>query len=89
MKWSVDTPIHIGPFRCAAIVEIDVATHSSGPALLVHGEKRPVMVLVLQRDDVIGIDVNGHRCEREEIEHRYPRAIAQVRQHLGKPRSLD
>lgn len=81
MTWSVDPPVRVGALACVAIVEMDLSVRREGTALSAQGEKRPVMFLILKDGTVSGIDVHGHRYDREEIEYLYPDAIAQASAH--------
>lgn len=79
MNWGVDTPVRVGPFAFAAIVETRISVHSTGYALAGDGEKRPILFLLLRDEAASGIDIDGRTYETDEIEGLYPRAIAQMK----------
>ncbi|NNE81463.1 MAG: hypothetical protein HKN18_14445 [Silicimonas sp.] len=78
MKWAVDTPVRVGGYAFAAIVEVRVSIHSAGRRMAANGEKQPLLFVLLQGGKASGIDVNGHTYEAEEIENLYPLAIEQM-----------
>ena len=83
MTWSVDPPMQVGRYTCAAIVEVDISVRSATGALSALGEKRPLVLLLLDDGGVRGVDLKGHTYEAEEIEVLYPNAIARMRDHLN------
>lgn len=78
MTWAVDTPIRVGGFALAAIVEVRVSVHSPGQSVSANGEKRPLLFLLRRGEKVSGIDVKGHIFEAGEIDLLYPRAIERM-----------
>ena len=84
MNWVVDTPVRVGGYAFAAIVEVRVSLHSSNRAMSANGEKRPLLFLLLKGDEVSGIDVTGRVYDGGEIERHYPRAIARMKALLAE-----
>lgn len=78
MTWRVDPPFRAGDATCAAIVETDVSARHVRRALVGHGRKAPVLVLVIRSGGVAGFDLDGRGYGADEIEALYPGAIAQA-----------
>lgn len=83
MSWTLDTPIRVGDFNFAAIVETQVAVRCTKGVVAAHGEKRATLLLLLRDDEVTGIDLSGRPFEAEEIALLYPKAIEQMYAWLG------
>lgn len=79
MTWSVDTPRRVGDLTCAAIVECDVGAKEWLLRFYAHGEKRPLMILLLEAGEVRGIGLNGQLLNADEVEREYPGAVARFR----------
>ena len=84
MTWTLDTPVRIGPMVFAAIAEVQVSVNMWGGRLVAAGDKRPVLALMVQGDSVMGVGLDGERVPPDEIEARFPDALAQLRAHLAE-----
>lgn len=76
MSWTVDTPVRTGDFTCVPIVDTCVSVDRAGHRIAAHGKKHPVLILVFRDDRVTGVDLGGRSHAPDEIERRYPDAIA-------------
>jgi hypothetical protein len=83
MSWTVDRSIKVGDFTFAAIVETRIASRCTGRTMIAHGEKRPVLLLVMEGAAVRGIDMAGRACDADQIARLYPQAIEQMRAQLA------
>ena len=78
MNWDIDTPVRIGAYDFAAIVETRLSIHSVGRTVVGHGEKQPLLFLLLGKDMAKGLDVKGRVYAADEIEALYPSAIERM-----------
>ncbi len=86
MTWRIDQPVRVGAGVFAAIVEVRIDVRGVRHAVLGHGEKRPILYLLVRGDAVSGMDVQGKSVTRAEIERRFPTAIEQLGALLGEAR---
>lgn len=84
MSWSIDTPVRTGSFTCVPIVDTCVSVDGVGHRIAAHGKKRPVLILVFQENKVAGVDLDGLRHDLDDIERRYPEAIAMAAARLAR-----
>ena len=84
MNWTVDRPIRAGELVCVPIVETVVSVKGFKGRVAGHGEKRPAMILVFRDSGVTGVDVRGRVHQPDEIERRFPEALARARAQLGE-----
>ncbi|MCK8483932.1 hypothetical protein MUY21_07775 [Aliiroseovarius sp. S2029] len=83
MTWSIDPPIQVGGYACAAVVEVDFSVRPFAGMLAGHGDKRPLLLLLLRDGVVRGFDLNGQVFQRDEIENLFPDAIVRMKNLLS------
>ncbi len=83
MSWSLEHPIRVGPTTVAAIVETRISARNAATYLCISGQKRPRVVLIVLRDRVEAIDVNGRALKVGDVDARYPGAIGQLTTNVG------
>lgn len=82
MIWKVGTPIRAGEVTCVPIAHTLVSASGRGRRLAGHCEKRPVLFLLFRNERVTGLDLNGRVFDRDDIERRFPDAIAEASEKL-------
>ena len=80
----MDPPMRAGDAFLVPIVEVAVHVWGDAKSFSGYGDKRPEMFLVLRDETVRGFDLCGRVFTAEEIEGRYPGAVARARVQLAK-----
>ena len=72
--------IRVGAVTVAALAERSV--HCVSPhAVLVHGTKRPVAVLIRRNDVTMAFEIDGPRIALENLEQRFPGQCAEFERY--------
>ena len=83
MTWSIGAAIRARGLSLVPVEVVSVSATGNHNLCLLHGGKRPVIILIFRRDGVVGIDMAGCSHDAESIEKRYPNAIAMALQQLS------
>ncbi len=89
MAWSVDTATWAGGVCVAALARTGVSVSGGKGKVAAYGSKEPVLVLVLSRGRLGGIDMAGSMVEPDEIERRYPTATEKFRAAADRAHARD
>lgn len=72
MTVAMDRAIHVEGYTFCAITEHDLDLNRCGSKVFGHGRKSPALILMIRNGTVSGVDLEGGRFGKHEIERRFP-----------------
>lgn len=74
MKIELGEITKVGDVRVAAVTGCEVDRHILGTAVVSHGQKMPLAVLVLRAEELRAFHMTGENMPLDELERLYPEA---------------